>query len=123
MQCVIKEEIWYYQNRVDMASMTNGEPRSCLIETRSLDNSMKMKKNRVLPLILLGILMLSASFLPPPPAKKAAYKLHYQGSLHYREGNVSKAISLFQRAYDMEPDNFTFAFSPSSHFSILIHDL
>ncbi len=68
-----------------------------------------MKKLAFIVLLLSGILFsLSAAWMR---SGKTAYKLHYKGTLHYRDGNFQRAASLFQRAYDMEPDNFNFALS------------
>lgn len=43
------------------------------------------------------------------PPNKQAYRLHYQGSLQYAEGKYRQASSNFARAYQLFPENFSFA--------------
>ncbi len=61
-------------------------------------------------LFLLLATIMCLGFLPSG-GKKTAYRLHYRGTLNYSEGNYSKAVNYFKRAYDLAPDNFSFALS------------
>ncbi len=42
---------------------------------------------------------------------KEAYEAHYEGALHFAEGNYGKALRLFKRAHGRVPGNFHFALS------------
>ncbi|HOY15861.1 MAG TPA: hypothetical protein PLC89_01150 [Haliscomenobacter sp.] len=55
-----------------------------------------------------GTLLKNVDAHPPPPDKQA-YRLHYQGSLLYAEGKYRQASGHFERAYQLFPENFSFA--------------
>lgn len=46
---------------------------------------------------------------PSSPPDKQAYRLHYQGSLQYAEGKYRQASGNFARAFQLFPENFSFA--------------
>ncbi len=59
----------------------------------------------------LALVFLLSSSMTLPGNGEVAHKLHYQGTVHYLQGQHKQAAGLLQRAYDMEPDNFSFALS------------
>ena len=59
----------------------------------------------------LALVFLLNSSMTLPGNGEMAHKLHYQGTVHYLQGNHKQAAGLLQRAYDMEPGNFSFALS------------
>lgn len=61
--------------------------------------------------LLLSISAPSPSGQPPPGNLEAAYRSHYRGSIQYGKGNFQKANNYFQKAYDIDPHNPSFAFS------------
>ncbi len=64
--------------------------------------------------LLFLIVCIASSFHFPGGSVKAAYRHHYKGTLDFSEGQYGRAEGHFRQAYDIIPDNFTFALSLSA---------
>lgn len=68
----------------------------------------------ILTLLLYSILISFSIELPeavPVRDLEAAYRSHYRGSIQFSKGNFQKANNHFQKAYEIDPLNASFAFS------------
>lgn len=67
-----------------------------------------------LALLISFLLAIHPAELPEPVVVgnlEAAYRSHYRGSLQFSQGNFQKANNYFQKAFDIDPNNPSFAFS------------
>lgn len=69
------------------------------------------KTTRYVGLAALLFFLSAATTINPFGSRKAAYRSHYTGTLHYAEGRYQQAVSDFQRAYSIIPENYNFALS------------
>jgi len=67
--------------------------------------------NTLARLLLLLLIVFTATSFQPQGSARAAYRHHYKGTLDFAEGQYRRAEDHFQRAYDILPENFTFALS------------
>ncbi len=67
--------------------------------------------NTLARLLLLFLIICSTSSFQPWGSARAAYRHHFKGTIDFAEGQYARAETHFRRAYEILPDNYTFALS------------